>query len=131
MKTRLGYTIVYVPDVKRTAEFWERAFGIAQRSQDEHALYREMETGAHTLAFVAHSYVRENIPGGFRAAQNDEAPPPFEIALTTDDVAAAVERAVAAGAHRVLAPTKKPWGQTVAYVRDCDGNLVELCTPMA
>lgn len=128
--TQLGYTIVYVADVKRTAEFWERAFGIKQRSQDEHPLYREMETGAHTLAFVAHSYVRENIPGGFRAAQNDEAPPPFEVALTTEDLEGAVERAVAAGARKVLPPTKKPWGQTVAYVRDCDGNLVELCTPM-
>jgi lactoylglutathione lyase len=128
---KLGYTIVYVADVKRTAEFWERAFGLKQRSQDEHALYREMETGAHTLAFVAHSYIRENIPGGFRAAQNDEAPPPFEVALITDDVAGAVERAVNAGARKVLAPTKKPWGQTVAYVRDLDGNLVELCTPMS
>ena len=128
---KLGYTIVYVPDVKRTAEFWQRAFGIEQRSKDEHALYREMETGAQTLAFVAHSYVRENIPGGFRPAQNDEAPPPFENALVTDDVAGALERAVAAGARKVLAPTKKPWGQTVAYVRDCDGNLVELCTPMS
>lgn len=131
MKTKLGYTIVYVPDVKRTAEFWTRAFGIEQRSKDEHALYREMETGVQTLAFVAHSYVRENIPGGCRPAQNDEAPPPFEIALMTDDVAGALERAVAAGARKVLAPTKKPWGQTVAYVRDCDGNLVELCTPMS
>jgi len=128
--TKLGYTIVYVADVKRTAEFWERAFGLKQRSQD-HELYRELETGAHTLAFVAHSYVRDNVPGGFRAAQNDEAPPPFEVALTTDDVAAALERAVAAGARKVLAPTKKPWGQTVAFVRDCDGNLVELCTPMS
>jgi lactoylglutathione lyase len=128
---KLGYTIVYVADVKRTAEFWQRAFGIEQRSKDEHPLYREMETGGHTLAFVAHSYIRETMPGGFRPAQTDEAPPPFEVALITDDVAAAVARAVAAGARKVTEPTKKPGGQTVAYVRDCDGNLVELCTPMA
>jgi lactoylglutathione lyase len=128
---KLGYTIVYVADVKRTAEFWQRAFGIEQRSKDEHPLYREMETGGHTLAFVAHSYIRETMPGGFRPAQTDEAPPPFEVALITDDVAAAVARAIAAGARKVMEPTKKPWGQTVAYVRDCDGNLVELCTPMA
>ena len=70
--TKLGYTIVYVRDVKRTADFWERAFGIPQRAMD-HDLYREMDTGGHTLAFVAHSYVRDNIPGGFRPAQNDEA----------------------------------------------------------
>jgi predicted enzyme related to lactoylglutathione lyase len=127
---KLGYTIVYVADPKRTAEFWERAFGLQQRPMDDSPMYRELDTGATTLSFVAHKYIRDNIPGGFRAAQNDEAPPPFEIALVTDDVAGALDRAVKAGAHRVLAPTKKPWGQTVAYVRDCDGTLVELCTPM-
>lgn len=127
---KLGYTIVYVRDPKRTAEFWQRAFGLAQRPMDDSPMYRELDTGAHTLAFVAHSYVKDMLPGGFRAAQNDEAPPPFEVALVTDDVAAAQKRAIAAGAHHVLAPTKKPWGQTVAYVRDCDGTLVELCTPM-
>jgi hypothetical protein len=35
---------------------------------------------------------------------------------------------VAARATLVLKPKKKPWGQIVAYVRDLDGNLVELCT---
>ncbi len=127
---KLGYTIVYVKDVKRTVAFWERAFGLKPRPMDS-PMYCELETGGeHTLSFVAGGYVRDNIPGGYRAPQNDEAPPPFEIALTTDDVAGAVDRAVKAGAQHVLAPTKKPWGQTVAYVRDIDGNLVELCTPM-
>jgi predicted enzyme related to lactoylglutathione lyase len=118
-----------VPDVKRTAEFWERAFGVKPRPMDS-PMYRELETGGHTLAFAAQSYVKDMLPGGFRPPQNDEAPPPFEVALTTDDVAAAQAKAVAAGARHVMAPTKKPWGQTVAYVRDLDGNLVEICTPM-
>lgn len=26
-------------------------------------------------------------------------------------------------------PERQPWGQTVSYVRDPDGFLVELCTP--
>jgi hypothetical protein len=30
----------------------------------------------------------------------------------------------------VVEPVSKPWGQTVAYVRDLDGFLVELCTAM-
>lgn len=126
---KLGYTIVYVKDPKRTVEFWTRAFGLAARPAD-FELYRELDTGGHTLAFVAQSWIKENLPGGFRAPQSDEAPPPFEVALVTDDVAGAQERAVKAGALHVMAPTKKPWGQTVAYVRDCDGTLVELCTPM-
>jgi hypothetical protein len=37
---------------------------------------------------------------------------------------------VAAGALPAAEPVRKPWGQTVAYVRDLDGFLVELCTPM-
>ena len=128
---KLGYTLLYVTDVKRSIEFWERAFGLERKFIAEGDSYGELQTGgdAH-LGFVAQKFIREMLPGGFRAPQNDEAPPPFEVALVTDDVAAALERAVAAGARKVMVPTKKPWGQTVAYVRDCDGNLVELCTPM-
>lgn len=57
--------------------------------------------------------------------------PSFEIAFTTDDVAAAVVRAVAAGAPLMQPPEQMPWGQTVAYVADLDRFLVEICTPMA
>ncbi len=57
--------------------------------------------------------------------------PSFEIAFTTADVAAAVQRAVDAGARLVQAPQQMPWGQTVAYVADINGALVELCTPVA
>jgi uncharacterized glyoxalase superfamily protein PhnB len=48
----------------------------------------------------------------------------------TDDVQAAFDKAVAAGAVVVTKPTKKPWGQIVGYVRDNNGFLVELCTPI-
>jgi uncharacterized glyoxalase superfamily protein PhnB len=45
-------------------------------------------------------------------------------------VPAAVARAEAAGAKVVQPATQMPWGQTVAYVTDLDGFLVEICTPM-
>jgi len=54
----------------------------------------------------------------------------MEIALVTADVPAAHRRAVAAGAAELAAPTAKPWGQIVSYVRCPDGTLVELCTAM-
>ena len=127
---KLGYVLLYVPDVKRSVDFYKRAFALELTFMNEAATYAALKTGETTLGFVAHGFIRESLPGSFRPAQHDEAPPPFEIAFTTDDVAAAQDRAVAAGARRVLAPTKKPWGQTVAYIRDLDGNLVELCTPM-
>ncbi|WP_083994044.1 hypothetical protein [Gelidibacter algens] len=27
-------------------------------------------------------------------------------------------------------PKQKPWGQIVAYIRDLDGFLIEICTSM-
>ena len=64
------------------------------------------------------------------AAVPGKAPLGVEIALTTPDVPALFTRAVNAGAAAVSEPATKPWGQTVAYVRDPSGFLVELCTPM-
>jgi uncharacterized glyoxalase superfamily protein PhnB len=54
----------------------------------------------------------------------------MEIALVAEDVRAAFATAVAAGAVPLMPPKEKPWGQTVGYVRDLNGALVELCSPM-
>ena len=64
------------------------------------------------------------------AASLEKAPLGVEIALVTPDVPGLYARAVKAGAVAVSEPTTKPWGQTVAYLRDNSGHLVELCTPM-
>jgi len=45
-------------------------------------------------------------------------------------VPALLARAVEAGASVVSEPAVTPWGQTVAYLRDNAGHLVELCTPL-
>ena len=66
----------------------------------------------------------------FHRTRPGEVPPGMEIALVTDDVAAAFEKAVAAGALPLMPPKEKPWGQVVGYVRDLNGALVELCSPM-
>lgn len=52
------------------------------------------------------------------------------IALVTDDVPAAHEYAIVARAREVKGPSVKPWGQIVSYVRDLNGVLVELATPV-
>ncbi|MBO6896680.1 MAG: hypothetical protein JJ868_04820 [Shimia sp.] len=42
----------------------------------------------------------------------------------------AFERALAAGCAPVSKPNEVPWGQTISYVRDLNGCLVEIATPM-
>lgn len=125
-----AYTIVYVADVRAAVGFYERSFGFAPRFVSEDGGYGELETGATTLAFASAALAEAN---GTPVDLPDPAKPApgIEIAFATDDVAAAWERALAAGAVAVAEPAHKPWGQVVAYVRDPFGVLVEICTPMA
>ena len=128
---RFGYAIVYVEDPGRTVDFWEAAFGMNRRFVHESGQYAEMDTGATTLAFASNALGESNLPTGFR--KNDAAAPPagVEVALVAADVGGAYRRALEAGAAAVAEPETKPWGQTVAYVRDADGVLVEICDEVA
>ena len=125
---KLGYTILYVPDVEQTVAFYERAFGLKRTFLHESG-YGEMTTGETKLAFATLELARSN-GVSIRPAQRHEPSPAFEIAFVTDNVAAAFANAVEAGAEPLAEPTQKPWGQTVSYVRDLNGFLVELCSPV-
>ena len=127
---KLGYTIVYVPDVAASLEFFEKAFGLARKFLHESGTYGELNTGETTLSFASHELGDLNFPGGHVQADASAQPLGFEIALVTGDVALAHSKAVAAGAREWAAPVAKPWGQVVSYVRCPDGILVELCTPI-
>ncbi|MBN9341386.1 MAG: glyoxalase [Comamonadaceae bacterium SCN 68-20] len=124
---QFGYTILYVEDVPATVAFYEAAFGLRRRFVHEAGDFGELDTGATALAFSSLRLMAQLGKSPQRAVAGA---PCCEIAFTTADVAAAVERAVRAGAALVQPPEAMPWGQTVAYVHDNNGFLVELCTPM-
>lgn len=125
---KLGYVIVYTQDVIATTAFYEAAFGLERRFVHESKQYAEMGTGGTALAFADEATCPT--AGAFTPARREHKAPAFEVALVMDDVEAAYERATRAGAESVAKPADKPWGQTVAYVRDLNGVLVELCTPV-
>jgi catechol 2,3-dioxygenase-like lactoylglutathione lyase family enzyme len=128
----LGYVILYVNDVAASLAFYEKAFGLARRffHDDNGKAYGELETGATRLAFASVVLATEHLKQPVVAAAPDQALLGVEIALTTPDVPALFKRALQAGATAVSEPATKPWGQTVAYVRDNSVFLVELCTQM-
>lgn len=123
---RFGYTIAYVPDVQAALDFYAAAFGLPGRLLAPDASYGEVDTGSTTLGFAAVG----NAPCDVRLPSPDGPPLGIELAFVTDDVPAALTVAVAAGATLVAEAKVKPWGQTVGYVRDPSGILVELCTPV-
>ncbi|HEX7802338.1 MAG TPA: VOC family protein [Pseudoxanthomonas sp.] len=127
---KFGYTIVYVPDVAASLDFFTRAFGIERRFLHESGEYGELETGETALGFARHDLAGTHFAGGHIEAHGSAKPLGMEVALVTPDVPSAHERAIAAGAFELSAPAEKPWGQVVSYVRCPDGTLVELCTPI-
>ena len=130
MTLNYRYTIVYVADVAATLAWFTEAFGLTVRMLHESGAYGELETGSTLLAFAAESLGDLNFPGGYAKHRPDQIPLGTELAFTTEDVPAAVRAAVEAGGTELAAPVEKPWGQVVAYVRDPNGILIELATPM-
>ncbi|MCM2279256.1 MAG: VOC family protein [Oligoflexia bacterium] len=126
---KFGYAIAYVENVPETVEFYEKAFGLERLFIHESNGYAEMNTGTTKLAFVSFELAKSNGPE-FSKFGRPSTPPPFEIALVTENVGAAFERALSQGAAQVMKPVQKPWGQEVGYVKDCNGFLVEICSPM-
>lgn len=50
--------------------------------------------------------------------------PRCELYLSVDDVDAACDRALKAGAKEVNPPTDRDWGDSVGYVADLDGHII-------
>ncbi len=128
---RFGYTINYISDVDETLSFFEKAFDMKRKFITEEKDYGELDTGETILSFASHDLGKSNFQGGYVSASESEKPLGVEIALVTDDVARAHNKAIESGASELKAPETKPWGQIVSYVRCPSGILLELCTPMS
>lgn len=126
INVNLSYLIFYVKDVAATADFYEKAFGLKRRVVDPGGGYIEMDSGMVKLAFVSEELAKEHNPSGFKPNRLERDPPGMELVLVTDKLEAMFEQAINAGAKEVKGPEKKPWGQSVAYIRDPNGIIVEL-----
>lgn len=127
---KFAYTILYVQDVTKAVEFYENAFGFSRKFIAPDNDYAELLVGETTLSFASVTLAQSNLKDGFTTSQLTEKPFGIEIGFTTDNVEETLAQAANAGATIVENPKTKPWGQTVAYVRDHDGFLIEICTAM-
>lgn len=119
------YTILYVRDVAASLDFYTRAFGLPQGFLHDSGDFGELKTGNTKLSFCSIALMEQL---GKKVATTPPVLPSFEIAFETEDVAAALTRAVAAGATEIQGVERMDWGQTTAYVRTPDGTVVEICT---
>lgn len=124
---QFSHTICYVENVGETLKFYCSAFGFEQKFLHESGDYGELDTGSTTLAFSSLKLMHQI---GKNASSPDSAKPTFEIAFTVEDVQKAMQTANEAGAQTVQEASQMPWGQTIGYVLDNNGFMIEICTPV-
>lgn len=125
-----SYIILYVNDVPKAMQFYQNAFKLKQKMLFPDQSYGELVTGDTILAFATKELAASNLKDGFIASEASQKPFGIELGFATKEVESALKAAQEAGATIVEPATLKEWGQTIAYIRDLDGFLIEICTPM-
>jgi uncharacterized glyoxalase superfamily protein PhnB len=110
-------------DIPRLARFYELLSGGHPEGGDVHA---ELSFAGVQLAFFTRAGMEEMAPGSMIGAGYGSFTLGFEVA----DVDAECARLAAAGVEVVKPPATHPWGCRSAWLRDPDGNIVDLITPV-
>ena len=127
---KYAYTILYVKDVAKTIEFYEKAFGFNRKFLTPEKDYGELISGETTISFASFELGNSNLKSGFEKISNSKKPFGVELAFTTENIEKDFKNAIACGATEFEPLTEKPWGQKVGYLRDNNGFLIEICSPM-
>lgn len=127
---KFAYTILYVQDVELAISFYENAFGFKRKFITPENDYGELLLGETTLSFASINLANSNLKDGFIESKITNKAFGMELGFTTDEVEETIRKALLCGATLVENPKTKSWGQVVAYIRDLDGFLIEICTPM-
>ena len=127
---KFAYTILYVEDVTETIGFYENAFGFIRKFISPENDYGELISGETTIAFASIELGKSNFKNGFEKITNSNNPFGVELAFTTENIETDFQNAINFGATEFEPLTEKPWGQKVGYVRDNNGFLIEICTPI-
>lgn len=127
---KFAYTILYVNKVPETVEFYKSAFGFSVKLITPEKDYAELSTGETTIAFAATELGNSNFKSGVQTSSIAQKPFGIELAFTSENIELDFNKAITAGAVVYEKLVQKPWGQIVGYVRDNNGFLIEICTPI-
>ncbi len=118
----LDYVVLIVADLEQSLVFYTETLGLKLQYRAEK--YAQIKAGTTRLSLYARDAMQETL--GVVLESPSLSAPSFELGFKVPDCDAAFSELAAAGAPAVTRPTTRSWGQRTAYVRDPDGNLVEL-----
>jgi len=124
---RHAITIFAVSDVARAARFYEAALGATPRLDVGVFAELDLPDGPAIGVYLRGGFERNT--GRAATAPAAGATTSTELYFRVDDVAAALARALAAGAHLLSPAAPRPWGEVVAYAADPDGNVLAFAQP--
>lgn len=116
---------LFVKDISKTVEFY-RILGFYLPEGSETKSYVKVENSTIHLAFYSYQAVQEYFEGKIIL---NGAKTPFELAIkmnTAEEVDLLYNKIVLSGYKSFKPPSDAPWKQRVAFVKDPDGNLIEI-----
>jgi uncharacterized glyoxalase superfamily protein PhnB len=131
MNIQYAYTILYVKDVASTIKFYNEAFGFEKKMLTPENDYGEINSGSTTIAFASIELGKSNFRNGFEESKLTNKPFGIELAFTSTTVKEVMTNAIRFGAVELEEAVTKPWGQEVGYLRDPNGFIIEICSPIA
>lgn len=123
----LDYVVLIVDNLDRSVSFYTDTLGLQLQHRTEK--YAQMAAGTTRLSIYTRDAMEDTLGASLEAPSRSA--PSFELGFKVADCDAAFAELVDAGAPSVTRPTDRPWGQRTAYVRDPDGNLIELAQDLA
>lgn len=122
MVATLTHACVITDDVTRLRDFYTTL--LRAEPSRMHDDYVEFMTKRGALSLYSRTKLDPYAPGATRARSNRSVMLEFEV----DDVDAEFERLGSLAIEWVKPPSTQPWGNRSIYLRDPDGNLVNLYT---
>jgi len=118
----LTHACIVTDDVAGLRAFYERVLGVAAtRTHDD---YVEFATRGGALSLYSRAKLEPYAPGATTPGSNRAVMLEFEVS----DVDAEYARLRDSVRDWVKTPSTQPWGNRSIYLRDPDGNLVNLYT---
>ena len=116
------YVVLIVDDLDLSLAFYTDVLGLELGHRS--GPYAQLATGHTRVALYERTAMQDTL--GFAIVPTPRDAPGFELGFKVENVDAAFEAFVRAGAEPVVPPTDRTWGQRTAYLRDPDGYLIEL-----
>jgi catechol 2,3-dioxygenase-like lactoylglutathione lyase family enzyme len=122
-------TALHVEDVARSAEFYQRLFGLRRLASDDRFCAFAVPGNAVLLLFRKGGTLQPvHIPGGIIPPHDGSGRMHFALKISADALESC-ERELAAAGIAIESKVNWPLGGSSIYFRDPDQHLVELITP--